>query len=257
MESTQVFVTGPQSPRLRELTGHDERAVERTDSGAAIELIARLAHAHSREQAVRMTAFERDRALAGVFLRLYGDRVESTLKCAACAKPFDISFSLQDLMGRQSPDERAAVPAGDGTFRMEGGLRFRLPTGEDEIGVLHLSAREAVHELLRRCVLEAPEGFGQTTAAAVQDAMEQVAPILDVDINTSCPECGTAALVRFDLQTYLLQSILQDRRRLWRETHVLATTYKWNLEEIHGLTRTDRRVLISMIEADASRRGVA
>jgi hypothetical protein len=250
MESTQSFAPGLQSPRLRDVTGHDERAVDRADSGAAIELIARLAETPA--GAIRMTAFERDLILARIFTRLYGDRIESTLECRNCGKPFDIAFSLQELTGRQ-PQSSAVVPCGDGTFRMEGGLRFRLPTGEDELSVLHLSAGEAVAQLLQRCVLEAP---GEFDASAVQDAMEQVAPILDVDINTSCVECGAAARVRFDLQTYLLQSIRQDRRRLWRDTHVLATTYKWGLDEIHGLSRADRRSLVSMIESDAARRTV-
>ena len=236
-------------PPLRDLTGHDERAVERADSLAAIALIARLANT---PDANKMTAFERDVVLAKIHSRLYGDRVESTLKCAGCGKPFDIAFSLRDLMTRPQ-NEAAVTPCGDGSFRMKNGLRFRLPTGEDEAGVLHLLASEAVAQLLRRCVLEAPADFDP---AVVQDAMEQVAPILDVDINTSCIECGVAARVRFDLQTYLLQSILQDRRRLWRETHVLATTYKWGLDEIHGLSRADRRSLVAMIESDASRRAV-
>ncbi len=177
MESTQSFAPGLQSPRLRDVTGHDERAVDRADSGAAIELIARLAETPA--GAIRMTAFERDLILARIFTRLYGDRIESTLECRNCGKPFDIAFSLQELTGRQ-PQSSAVVPCGDGTFRMEGGLRFRLPTGEDELSVLHLSAGEAVAQLLQRCVLEAP---GEFDASAVQDAMEQVAPILDVDIS--------------------------------------------------------------------------
>jgi hypothetical protein len=253
MEPTQAFVVMPQPVRLREFTGHDERAVDRADSSAAIELIARLGGTASAPEARKLTAFERDRMLAGIFVRLYGDQVESTLRCSACNKPFDLSFSLRNLMSQHQPDTSAATPAGDGSYRMENGLRFRLPTGEDELSVIHLPANEAVRELLRRCLLETPPAFDPD---GVQDAMERVAPILDVDINSSCPECGAAARVRFDLQTYLLQSILQDRRRLWRETHVLATTYKWGLDEIHSLARVDRRALVSMIETDVARRAV-
>jgi hypothetical protein len=197
---------------------------------------------------LQLTVFERDRLLALIYSRSYGERIDSTLKCTACSKPFDISFSLQDLACHSAPAAVSAV--GDGSFRMQGGVRFRLPTGEDEVSVQHLSGPEALRELLRRCVMEAP---AELDVAAVQDAMEAVAPVLDIDINTTCPECGVAARVRFDLQSYLLQSIAQDRRRLWRETHVLATSYKWSLQEILGLPREDRRTLVSLIEGNAAR----
>jgi len=199
--------------------------------------------------AARLTAFERDRILAGVYWRLYGDRIESTLVCSVCSRPFELVFSLRDMVARSTP---VMTPAGDGTYSTSEGLHFRLPTGEDELSVLDLPAEEAVRELLRRCVL-APATFD---AAAVQDAMEKAAPILDVDINTSCAECGAPVSVRFDLQSYLLQSIIQDRRRLWRETHVLAAAYRWSLDEIMSLTRADRGSLVAMIEADAARRMV-
>jgi hypothetical protein len=134
---------------------------------------------------------------------------------------------------------------------MADGVRFRLPTGADELRVRNLPAEKAVHELLKCCVLDGRDGYD---ACAVQDAMEQVAPILDVDINTSCPECGAGAGVRFDLQEYLLRSVMQERRRLWRETHILATAYGWGLNDILGLTRSDRRTLVGLIEAGAARR---
>jgi hypothetical protein len=256
MDSTASSLAGRQTIRLRALTGHDERALDRADSRAAMELIARTSGSQgdgalSQAQVASMTAFERDRALAEVYIGLYGDSIESTLRCNVCGKPFDIKFNLVDLMKQRQPDALTATALGDGTFRMPDGLRFRLPCGEDELSVLHLSANEAVRELLLRCVLEAPAG---ADPAAVEEAMEQVAPILDADIASSCPECGAAVQVRFDLQAYLLQSILQDRRRLWRETHMLASAYKWSLDEIHSLTRADRRTLVSMIEADSARR---
>jgi hypothetical protein len=144
-----------------------------------------------------------------------------------------------------------ASPAGDGVYVMPDGVRFRLPTGADELRVRTLPAEKAVRELLKSCVLQAPEGVD---AGAVQDAMEGVAPILDIDINTSCPECGASARVRFDLQEYLLRSLMQERRRLWRETHMLATAYGWGLNEILSLTRSDRRTLVALIEGAAARR---
>ena len=237
--------------RLRDLTGVDERAMDRANSAAAIDLIGRLAQDVSTNFALQLTASARDHVLAQIYSSLYGDRIESTLSCTACGKPFDLVFQLRELNQSAQAAPTLASPLGDGTYVMQNGLRFRLPTGADELRVRNLPAGDAVRELLRCCVLECP---GLFSADAVQDAMEQVAPILDIDINTACPECGASARVRFDLQSYLLQSLVQERLRFWRETHVLATAYQWPLNEILGLTRSDRRTLVALAEAETARR---
>ena len=247
--STQSAPTG--MLRLRQMTGDDERAVERADSVSAIDLVARLTGRDVSTTAAMHTAYQRDRILATIFTSLYGDLVESVLPCNACGKSFEITFSLKVLMEGQQPNPEFADLLEDGTYRLADGTRFRLPSGEDELAIMGFPPERALEELLRRCVIEAGHAVD---ADAIQNAMEQVAPILDLDIKTSCAECGAAATVRFDIQSYLLQSILRDRARLWRETHVLATSYKWSLNAIHRLTRADRRMLVSMIEADASRR---
>jgi hypothetical protein len=38
---------------------------------------------------------------------------------------------------------------------------------------------------------------------------------------------------------------------------VLATAYTWSLNEILGLTRSDRRTLVALVEAQPARRTVA
>jgi hypothetical protein len=239
--------------RMRDLTGVDERVMDRADSAAAIDLIGRLAQGVPAEFALQLTASARDRILAQIYSSLYGDRIQSTVRCAACSKPFDLVFQLREI-NQSAQAATLASPVGDGTYVMQNGIRFRLPTGADELRVRNLPAGDAVRELLRCCVLECP---GLFDANAVQDAMEQVAPFLDIDINTACPECGASARVRFDMQSYLLQSLAQERSRLWHEAHVLATAYTWSLNEILGLTRSDRRTLVALVEAQPARRTVA
>jgi hypothetical protein len=240
--------------RLRDLTGDDERAIQHADSAAAIDLIGRLAQGVSTDFVLQLSASARDRILGRIYSSLYGNRIATTLNCSVCGKPFDLFLELPELMRAADTACTLAAPAGDGTYVMPGGIRFRLPTGADELRVRNLPAEQAVRALLQSCVLEGPGAFD---AGAVQDAMEQVAPILDIDINTSCPECGAHARVHFDLQAYLLQSLAQERRRLWRETHILARAYRWSLNEILSLTRFDRRMLVGLIEAETARRTVA
>jgi hypothetical protein len=236
---------------LRDLTGYDERAIGQACSAAAIDLIGRLAEGVPADFALQLSASARDRILVRIYSDLYGNRIETTLNCGTCGKLFDLSLELSELMRGAEAGSALASPAGDGTYVMADGVRFRLPTGADELRIRDLPREKAVYELLECCVLDGRERYDPR---AVQDAMEQVAPIIDVDINTSCPECGSGTRVRFDLQEYLLRSLMQERRRLWRETHILATAYGWGLNDILGLTRSDRRTLVDLIEGGAARR---
>ena len=234
--------------RIRDLDGNDEAFVIAADTETAIGLIARVARC---ERAIveRLTATERDRLLAELYRRTYGATIRNTLVCRSCAQPFDIDFGIDGLVTAlaPAPDEIAQTEP-DGTYRMPDGVRFRIPSGADELAAGALPLEQAEALLMSRCVVEAP---GPVDAAAVQDAMERIAPILDLDLAGRCPECDAEQTVRFDLQSYLLQSLMQERHALWRETHRLATTYHWSLAEILALTRADRQLLHSIIDAEA------
>ena len=91
-------------------------------------------------------------------------------------------------------------------------------------------------------------------AVALGAALEAVAPVADLNLDATCPECGEAQLVHFDLQAYLLESIAADRARLMRDVHALASGYGWSLEAIFGLSRRERRTLATLADASAIRR---
>jgi hypothetical protein len=151
----------------------------------------------------------------------------------------------------QSADDAAIERLPDQTFRTPGGVRFRLPTGDDELAVRGLTPPAAEREMLRRCILETS---APVVEESVQEAMEQVSPILDLSLDALCPECGAAQKVHFDLQLYLLQSLVQGRKQLWLDAHTLASAYHWSPNQILGLARADRRLLVSILEAEAARR---
>ncbi len=248
--------TTPAAIRLRELTGLDERSVVSAGTAAAIDLLDRLAEAAPAGwRAVRLTAADRDRLLAAVYRRAYGQRVAGTVPCSACASPFDLEFALDELVAAVERAEPApqVEALGDGIFRTRDGARFRLPTGEDELMVAALAPAEAERALYERCVLESP--LSQAAAREViEEAMEAVAPVLDVAIDTICPECGIAQAVRFDVQSYLLRALAQEGRQLAREVHRIATAYGWSLADILGLPRGTRRTFVELIESDAAAR---
>lgn len=253
---TLGLVPGGARAGLREICGCDEESVQGTDTITAIQLLDRLLldlpgiH-FGPGAAALLSPSDRDRLLAALYVLIYGPRVESTVRCAQCGDPFDLDFSLQELLASVGPAETTGVAGGpDGLFVLPDGRRFRLPTGEDEYAVGHLSPDEAERQLLARCMVE-----GDPTVApeVVQTAMREVAPLLDLELEAHCPECGAIQSIHFDIQAYLLSALRSERGQLAREVHRLATAYGWSLTDIMGLSRSQRRSYVALIEADASR----
>lgn len=255
VEQASPGLTGdPSRIRLRELNGFDEQSIRGLDTATAIGLLDRLmvnAPGYSAEElkAARLTASERDRLLAAVYERTFGSRIDSTMPCTLCGEIFDLSFTIEKLLAvlSASASSSSAELRPDGTFRLPNGVRFRLPTGEDEMAIAGLSLVDAESALLERCLIE-PEN--SVNLEAVQKAMEEVAPILDLDLDAQCPECGGKQSVHFDVQYYLLRALEQERRQMAREVHRLAIAYGWSLNEILGLFRSQRRAFVELIEAD-------
>jgi hypothetical protein len=259
VDQSSLDLAGDPSPfRLRELNGFDEQSVRGVDTATAIALLDRLlehAPGSSAEdlKAIRLTASQRDRLLAAVYERTFGPRIDSTVRCTGCGQLVDATFHIEDLLAVFSPADSspAADLQPDGTFLLPNGLRFRLPTGEDEMAVAGLSPEDAERELLARCLIERTSGVD---LAAVQEAMEEIAPVLALDLPGRCPECGAKQSVHFDMQFYLLRALELERKQIAREVHRLAIAYGWSLTEILGLFRSQRRAFVELIEADFSAR---
>jgi hypothetical protein len=238
---------------LRELNGTDEAVVSNTRIRGAIALIDCLL-VNSPEglapgQAARLTAPDRDRVLASIYQGTFGSVIESTVRCRHCHTSFDVRFALPDLIQQLSPSStiEAVEALPNGVFQLSDGCQFRLPTGEDECAVLGLSPDQAIARLLQRCVITASNS---PEPVQLQKAMSEVAPLLDLDLDTVCPECSHFQSIHFDMQSYLLTALEQEQRRLMQEVHRMAIAYGWSLTEILGLSRRHRRELIALIEAE-------
>jgi hypothetical protein len=246
--------------RLRELTGHDERRVSGTSTEDALELldavILPLVDEGPPLRAEDLVAADRDRVLAALYIQTFGDRIENTLNCEACELPFDIHFSLCDLTAtlEKRPRNPQFVPVGITTFESADGWRFRLPTGCDERAAAAAPSRTAESILAERCM---PDTETRPDLAVLQAALDEVAPLLEFELKASCPECGRVHLVQFDIQTYLLRSLLNDQLHLLSDIHRLAAAYTWSANEILNLTRTERRRLVELVENDSSHRRIS
>jgi hypothetical protein len=232
---------GTAGVRLRELDGHAE--IDAVDPGtpAVLEWLNELMDG-SPPRAEELAVPDRDRLLAAIYYREFGDRIESTITCGGCGKPFDFGFSLEGL--RRHLGEPAA--SADGTYRLADGARFRLPTGADELAIESLPAERRERGLLERCMV----GGMLADAAELEAALSGVAPLLSTELVAKCVECGTEQTLLFDIQSLLFLRLAHERRELARQVHLLASTYRWSREEILSLSRLERRAYSAMIESE-------
>ncbi|PYR81155.1 MAG: hypothetical protein DMF87_06390 [Acidobacteria bacterium] len=196
---------------VRALDGEDERAVDAVDTRTAIALLQRVV---TGPDPARLAAADRDRLLAAVYTSTWGRDIESVECCDACGKRFDLRFSIDNLAAALDLDRPAAAERQpDGTYRTPHGSVFRLPAFDDEIGLTSPS------ELLARCVVHRDASDDDD---ALEAAMEAVAPLIDLNVDAACPECGHAQQIRFNIQSYVLGRLVQERHRLLSEIHALV-----------------------------------
>jgi hypothetical protein len=228
-----VPLTGSGLPgflRLNPPTGNDELAVAGVDTRAAVQLLDRLVEPATETGA--LAAADRDRLLAALYRCLWGDQVTASHDCAACGSPYDLEFRLSALEASLSASREPAVAVGPRAIRDADDIVFQLPDA---------AAEDAA-------AAGGPAGLA-AMAAAIADLpvdvlagrLDVLAPIIDVDLAASCAECGHGASLRFDLQSFALQRLLDERERLLADVDVIARAYGWSLEAILGLERSLRQ----------------
>ena len=220
--------TGSCSLALGEVRGRDELAVDGIDTRAAVALLDRLIDT-GRGSAATLCAGDRDALFVALHRSLWGDRITATLCCAACGEKFDMSFMLSVLQAHLAAQRPADAVAP------------QVPRATDEIEAAALGPEAGVARLAERL------GIAAVDLDEVSDAMQAHFPLLDLELDTPCPECGHGQTGHFDLQSFLLLRLIGERPQLYAEIHALASGYGWSLREILALPRGTRRALANTI----------
>jgi hypothetical protein len=236
----------PRFARLREPNGGDELALDGVDTRAAMGLLERLLDAPT--AAGELSASDRDGLLAALHRGLWGDRIVSSLECSACGVMYDLAFDLSALQRRLEDGREAARVVAPRTLEDADGARFRLPTAGEEDAAAQLGAVSG-----RASLAAAIAGEERGTASDLDERLEALAPLIDVDLKAACTECDHAALARFDIQSFVLQRLLDERQGVLSEIHALASAYGWSLGEILELPRSLRRSLTERLADDRAR----
>jgi hypothetical protein len=140
-----------------------------------------------------------------------------------------------------------------------------LPTGADqEAGAdfIRNDPEAAVQQFLARIILRINDNCSideQTVRALpvpvlreLERRIEELAPLLSIDLEAACVECGRRLMSHLDLTFFFLDELQQNRRVLEREVHFIAWHYHWPEREILALTRRKRRRYIELIQGDST-----
>ncbi|MBC8487240.1 MAG: hypothetical protein H8D45_14520 [Bacteroidetes bacterium] len=237
---------------LNELRGVEEQMVSGSRSIDAIMLLDACIGSVVESDFVvsksaSLTIPDREAVLTALYENTYGPKVETTVQCRECKQPFDIDFILSDLISSLKPNEANAGKEANGfyVFTTNNGISFRMCTGDDELAVMGMKPKQAEEVIISRCLIK---GDRKKARKEIPKAMSQLAPLIDVDIDTICPDCETGQKFHFNLQSYLLNSIIRDKKLLTFEVHRLAVHYGWGLNEILQLPRSIRHNFLSILE---------
>lgn len=239
----------PVFARLRELRGSDELALQGVDTRAAVQLLDRVLDRDRGPDAppcaaADLSASDRDALLAALHRANWGDRITSSIRCPACEQMVDLSFELSALQRQLQPPPATVHVEGLRALRSAQGESFALPDAQAE----EEAATLGLHAGLAR--LQASiTGADSPDVAQLGTTLEALAPLLDVELDAACAECGASQLVRFDIQSFTLQRLLDERERVLGEVHALASGYGWSLDEIVSLPRSLRRALAARLTA--------
>ena len=218
------------------MTGADEIALAAVSAAPALVLLEHLA---AGLDIAGLSVSQIDRALAGIYFMLYGPQAECRAICESCGEKYDFSLDLPQIIADQDA-ERPALPDSEGIWTLPNGARVRAPTQSD------LADDPAT--LAARLTVE-----GETDAGVVGAFLETASPVLTLDMDANCPDCGATAQMRFDLANYLTRRLAAEHPFLVRETHLIASRYGWSHSEIMALTRDDRRAYSGLIETERAR----
>jgi len=269
---------------LSVLTGRDEELLAQTnraDHASAVSAVLsrtvrRLGDISPVSEDIARQLLVADRQYLLLKLRqcTFGDMVRANLFCpwADCGRKVSMEFRIDDVpveeAGERAPFYTLTLSHDVGEERDTSPreVSFRLPNGADQEAVLPLLATneaEALSVLLARTIqrmgsLAAPNpeqvaSLSSAARAEIEAEMERVAPKVELNIETACPECGRAFLVPFDLERFFFGEMRTDLDFLYRQVHYLAYHYHWSEPEIMTMAGNKRHKYIELLADEIER----
>lgn len=179
-----------------------------------------------------------------------GDRLVAEGRCAECAAPVDVQFSLAAYADHNRPHpSRAAAPTGAGWFALRSApdVLFRPPTVADVLSVADADDPRA--SLLALCTRGS---LSARVARTVEGALGRVAPTLRAEVAGTCPECAAAVLLDVDARELCMAELRFLAASLYDDVNLIASVYHWTQDAILDLPSARRRRFADVIAGRTS-----
>ena len=198
-----------------------------------------------------LTASDRDAILAALYRQYWGDSIVSTLTCNHCTEQFDLSFSLAELQDHLKNKVLDWKLERNAEVKIEAqSQNLKIPIFDEESNLSEMNPKAA------RKHLEGLLNISHAECDALIEKLDEIAPIIDVDITAVCPECDTSHKAGFDIQSFTMQRLINEKKQLLQEIHLMAVQYGWSLNDILKLDRLTRKVMCEMIDSRAMEVGM-
>ena len=237
-----------------------ERGAGRTPVEQALAILEVVFPQAGRDSLARLSVPERDACLLSLHELTFGPQLNGLAACPACGERVELSFDSRDLLppGSLPPDLETPEPHNpENSIRLEGcSVTFRLPTSADLMAAARTeNGEQARQKLLEACLVSAKHGRRTVSAdelparvlEAVIERMGQAAPLADPSLAVTCPACGQAWTLLFDIASYFWGEIGAWARRLLNEVHLLASAYGWREADILSMSAVRRQAYLELI----------
>jgi hypothetical protein len=159
---------------------------------------------------------ERNRELVVLRRLSLGPDVRAHVTCPACGEVSEVTFSLDSLpLAFETPPREIRLELTD-----VGGVFLRLPTARDQEDLLDAGLEGEAERrswLLARCLerygdrseeLDADfvRGLPVRTRTALESAIEERLPELDLEMTLECSQCGASSVIPFDVPNFFFSS---------------------------------------------------
>lgn len=201
---------------------------------------------------------DREFLLLKLYQMTFGNNLLALLNCPAegCGESLEFPISLDACVLEACPISSRIWPLRT-SEKGDCSIRFRLPTGGDQEALSTCCDAEAdvlQQRLLMACCAEADstvaENLSPEEQACIEHQMNRLAPQFEVEVEASCPACGSGFSTCIDIPYLALAEMKINEADLDWEIHHLAWHYHWPETEILALTPGRRRRYIELVQRE-------
>jgi hypothetical protein len=212
------------------------------------------------ELARALTAGDREALLLHLRREMLGNELDCLLRCpsAGCNEPMSLVIQVTDLLLPPYPNPQPIYQvelAHDGVKYRVG---FRVPTGADlesAATAAHNDDDSAAELLVRSCLHDIDPAPGPERLDSMMSALTDVLstavaerdPQAELQLELSCPACGTSFSTLFDAAVYLFEELDQQADAIQREIEALAFHYHWAERDILSMSRGRRQKYLDLL----------